>query len=223
MTHPQSLRNLVFDFGCVIVDLDRQRCIDSLQRIGAGEIAHYVDECKQIDMFLDLELGKISTQEFCDEIRRQAPACNASDAEIARAWGDLLTGIPVERLRRIERLHGKYNVYLLSNSNPVHWGKAEDEFFPKAGHAPEHYFDKMFISYRMGMVKPDPRIFSALIEQTGMVPAETLFIDDSAANCAAARAQGIKALHVTHGDEWLFLGGDSGDEWIDEERLLEYE
>ncbi len=220
MNHPNTtLRNLIFDFGCVIVDLDRQRCIDSLRRVGAGEIAHYVDECKQIDMFLDLELGRISTKEFCDEIRRRAPGCTATDGEIAAAWGDLLTGIPRERLDRIEKLHEKYNIYLLSNSNPVHWGKAVEHFFPQAGHSPEHYFDKMFISYEMGMVKPDPRIFTTLIDETGIVPQETLFIDDSAANCAAARNLGIRTLHVSHGDEWLFLGGESGTEWIDESEV----
>lgn len=204
-----KIHNLIFDLGCVIVDLDRQKCIEALERIGAGEIAHYVDECKQIDMFLDLELGKIDVAEFCREIRKRAPGCKASDEEISRAWGELLTGIPVERLQMIERLHRKYNIYLLSNSNPVHWDKSVDNFFPKAGHEPEYYFDKMFISYKMGMVKPDPRIFETLIRETGIIPEETLFIDDSTANCRAAEEFGINTLHVTHGSEWLeeFSGG----------------
>lgn len=198
-----KIHNLIFDFGCVIVDLDKQKCIEALERIGAGEIAHYVDECKQIDMFLDLELGKIDVAEFCREIRKRAPGCKATDEEISRAWGELLTGIPVERLQMIERLHRKYNIYLLSNSNPIHWEKSVDNFFPKAGHAPEYYFDKMFISYKMGMVKPDPRIFENLIRETGVVPEETLFIDDSTANCRAAEEFGINTLHVKHGSEWL--------------------
>lgn len=198
-----KLRNIVFDFGCVIVDLDKQKCIHALESIGAGEIAHYVDECKQIDMFLDLELGKIGVEEFCQEIRKKAPGCKASDEEICRAWGELLTGIPVERLQMIERLHRKYNIYLLSNSNPIHWGKSVEHFFPKAGHAPEYYFDKMFISYKLGMVKPDPRIFETLIRESGIDPQETLFIDDSEANCKAAEEFGIRTLHVEHGSEWL--------------------
>lgn len=198
-----GIKNIVFDFGCVIVDLDRRKCIEALNRIGAGRISHYVDECKQIDMFLDLELGKIDVPQFCQEVRRRAPECKASDEEISEAWGSLLTGIPVERLRAIERLHRKYNVYLLSNSNPVHWGKSVDRFFPASGHGPEYYFDKMFISYKMGMIKPDPRIFETLLKKTGSVPEETLFIDDSAANCKAAEEFGIRTLHVENGDDWL--------------------
>lgn len=197
-----GIKNIVFDFGCVIVDLDKQRCVDALARVGAGEIAHYVDECKQTDMFLDLELGRIDVPQFCNEVRRRAPGCRASDEEISWAWGELLTGIPVGRLRTIERLHARYNIYLLSNSNPVHWDKSADRFFPESGHGPEYYFDRMFISYKMGMVKPDKRIFETVIHETGAVPAETLFVDDSAANCRAAGQLGIRTLHVDHGDEW---------------------
>lgn len=201
----EGIKNIIFDFGCVIVDLDRRKCIEALERVGAGEIAHYVDECKQIDMFLDLELGKINVEEFCREIRRRAPGCKASDEAISKAWGELLTGIPIGRLQKIEQLHRKYSIYLLSNSNPIHWEKSVDNFFPKAEHAPEFYFDKMFISYKMGMVKPDARIFETLIRETGIKPEETLFIDDSLANCKAAGEFGIKTLHVENGNGWSFL------------------
>lgn len=198
----KDIKNIVFDFGCVIVDLDKQKCIEALNGIGAGAISHYVDECKQIDMFLDLELGKINVEEFCDEIRKHAPECNADNEEISKAWGDLLTGIPVGRLRTIEKLHKRHNTFLLSNSNPIHWNKSVDNFFPLSGHAPEYYFDKMFVSYKMGMIKPDPRIFTTLINETGIKAEETLFIDDSVNNCKAAEEFGIRTLHVTNGDEW---------------------
>lgn len=198
----KGIKNIVFDFGCVLVNLDRHKCIEALERIGAGEIAHYVDECKQIDMFLDLELGKIGEKEFCDEIRHRAPGCTATDKEICEAWGELLTDIPVRRLKLVEKLHKDYNIYLLSNSNSVHWNKSVDLFFSKAGHTPEYYFDKMFISYNMGMVKPESRIFETLIRESGIKPEETLFIDDSQANCRAAEEFGIRTLHVADGDEW---------------------
>ncbi len=205
----KGIKNIVFDFGCVIVDLDKQKCIEALERIGAGEIAHYVDECKQIDMFLDLEMGKIDVEEFCREIRLRAPGCTATDEEISEAWGELLTEIPVHRLEKIERLHEKYNIYLLSNSNPVHWEKSEKRFFFNAGHTPDYYFDKKFISYKMGLTKPDPRIFTTLLEETGAVASETLFIDDSLNNCKAAEALGLHTLHVKNGDEWGWLLDES--------------
>lgn len=198
----KGIKNIVFDFGCVIVDLDRRKCIEALNAIGAERISSYVDECRQTDMFLDLELGRIDVAGFCREVRRRAPECHAADGEIAEAWGELLTGIPLRRLEEIERLHEDYNIYLLSNSNPVHWEKSVERFFPPSGHAPEYYFDQMFISYKLGMIKPDPRIFERLLRDTGAVPGETLFIDDSPANCRAAEEFGIRTLHVANGDEW---------------------
>lgn len=199
----KGIKNIVFDFGCVIVDLDKHKCIDALNNIGAQRISNYVDECRQTDMFLALELGTLDVEGFCREVRSRAPECTGTDSEIAEAWGELLTGIPLERLHRIEDLHERYNIYLLSNSNPVHWGKSVERFFPLSGHAPEYYFDKMFISYKLGMVKPDPQIFTTLLEGTAAAPAETLFVDDSLANCQAAEKFGIRTLYVSHGDEWL--------------------
>lgn len=91
-----GIKNIVFDFGCVLVDLDRHKCIEALNAIGAHKISCYVDECKQADMFLDLELGKISVEEFCDEIRRRAPGCEASNEEIRYAWGRTAAANPGE-------------------------------------------------------------------------------------------------------------------------------
>lgn len=198
----EGIRNIVFDFGCVIVDLDKHKCIEALDAIGAHTISSYVDECRQTDMFQALEMGTIGVAEFCDEIRQRAPGCTATDAEIAHAWGSLLTGIPVERLQRVERLHRHYRTLLLSNSNPVHWDKSVAEFFPKAGHEPDYYFDNIFLSYKLHMTKPDRQIFTTLLHDAGIEPGETLFVDDSLANCQAAEQLGIRTLHVTSGDDW---------------------
>lgn len=206
----EGIRNIIFDFGCVIVNLDKHKCIEALDAIEAHEISSYVDECRQTDMFQELELGTIGVGEFCAEVRRKAPGCTATDRQIAEAWGALLTDIPLRRLRRLEHLHGRYRLYLLSNSNPVHWEKSAERFFPLAGHAPEYYFDQMFISYKMGMTKPDRRIFETLLRQTGIEPAETLFVDDSMANCRMAESMGIRTLHVAHGDEWAAPLGVDG-------------
>ena len=49
----QEIKTLVFDFGCVLVNLDKHRCIKSFYEIGAENIATYVDECRQEDLFHD--------------------------------------------------------------------------------------------------------------------------------------------------------------------------
>lgn len=94
----QEIKNIIFDFGGVLVNLDKHRCIEAFDKIGAHEIVRYVDECRQEDLFHDLEVGNTGVEEFCNEVRRICTGCNADDADICEAWNALLTGIPRQRL-----------------------------------------------------------------------------------------------------------------------------
>ena len=149
-----------------------------------------------------MESGRSSVAEFCAEVRRKSPCCRASDADICAAWASLLTGIPARRIEALLRLRQQYRLFLLSNTNEIHWQKAVDCFFPYQGFGVEDYFERIFLSYRMHLVKPDHKIFTTMLHDAGIVAAETLFIDDSPANCAAARDLGIQVLLSPAGDDW---------------------
>ena len=84
-----NIKNIIFDFGCVLIDLDKQRCVEAFQEIGAAEIAKYVDEQRSEDLFHDLELGKITAEEFCDEARCRIGK-DVSNEDIFGAWNALL-------------------------------------------------------------------------------------------------------------------------------------
>lgn len=203
---------LLFDFGCILVGLSKERCIKALEQIGCGKIAYYVDECKQEDLFHDLEVGG-SIEAFCAEARRQSSftdemgvfrECEASDNDICWAWNELLTGIPAEKLRRIKSLKDAgYRTAVLSNTNEIHWQKAIRDFFTIDGMTVDDYFDDIFLSCDMGLVKPDADIYRKVIEGLQCQPGDVLFIDDSAKNCAAAEALGINTLHDAKGTLWL--------------------
>lgn len=193
------IRNLIFDFGGVLIDLDRRRCIDAFKRIGAGAVAAYVDECRQEDMFHDLEAGLTGVAGFCEAVRRACPGCTASDADISDAWNALLAGIPPRRLQRLDELRRDYRLVLLSNTNPIHWRKSVADYFTVCGKTVADYFERTFLSYEMHMLKPDEAIYRRVLAETGMAADETLFIDDSAANCAGAERAGLHALHVDLG------------------------
>lgn len=193
----QGIKNIVFDWGGVMINLDKVRCVKAFDKIGAHHISSYVDECRQEDLFHDLEMGSITVPQFCDEVRRQCPECAATDEEICWAWGELLTGIPEYRVEKLRTLKSKYRLFLLSNTNVIHWE-------PYA-HRLEGCFEKMFLSYEMHLVKPDAEIFREVLRQTGIRAEETLFIDDSANNCAGAAALGIRTHHVKVSDDWLEL------------------
>lgn len=196
------MRNIIFDFGGVLVNLDRKRCIEAFTRIGAGAIAGYVDECRQEDLFHDLEVGDTGVGQFCDAVRQACGGCNATDEDICGAWDALLTGIPRRRLDKLAELKRDFRLVLLSNTNPIHWRKAVDDYFTQGGLNVNYYFEKTYLSYEMRMLKPDEEIYRKVLDSSGMDAGDTLFIDDSKANCAAAERLGITSMHVTCGDEW---------------------
>lgn len=197
------IRNIIFDFGCVLVDLDKQRCIKAFKDIGAADIAVYVDECRQEDLFHDLEVGNTETGDFCNEVRRRCNGCNAGNDDICNAWNALLTGIPKRRIEALVGLKRDYRLALLSNTNPIHWGKATSDYFAYNGMNADDYFEKTYLSYKMHLLKPDRAIYQAVLDDMNITAEETLFIDDSTANCNAAKALGINVMHVSNGDEWL--------------------
>lgn len=194
----QEIKNIVLDFGCVLVDLDKQRAVDAFRRIDADEIAVYIDECKQEDLFHELEMGDITLDEFCDKVRAKCPRCHASNQEICDAWDALLTGIPDRRLEAIRCLSKKYRVFVLSNTNWLHWRWAERKGIPQL-------VERVFLSCDMHLIKPHVEIFQRMLDEAGIRADETLFVDDSPANCRGAEQVGIRTMHVTSGDEWLSL------------------
>jgi len=188
--------------GGVLVGLDKHRCIAALDAIGAQKIAEYVDEHRSEDLFHELELGHITPSQFCDEARRIGNFA-ASDDKIIDAWNALLTDIDVAKRQRLAELRQRYRVFLLSNTNVLHWNKCANELFPYNGLGVNDFFERIFLSYEMDMVKPDAEIYEAVLQETKINPTETIFIDDSEKNCNAAAALGIQVFHEKSGCDWL--------------------
>lgn len=200
----KDIKNIIFDLGGVLVGLDGQRCIDAFMKIGGDKIADVIRRHQSESLFFDTEVGNITPAIFCDRIREMS-GLDLSNKAILWAWNELLTGIPTQKIIRLLELRKRYNVYLLSNTNDMHWQKCADDFFPFAGHVVADYFDEVFLSYELHQLKPSEAIFKTVLERTGIDTATTLFIDDSAENCASADALGIQAFLNESPDDWLQL------------------
>ncbi len=196
-----SIKNIIFDLGGVVIDLDRARCVDSFTKIGFPEADSLIDMYHPADFFQSLERGEITVEELCDIIRHKAGDEKIQSEQICEAYSSFLVGIPQFKLRLIAALKAKgYKIYALSNINAVVMPRVR-EFFATDGRAMEDYFDKMYLSYEMGVLKPEPKIYEMLITDSGVVPSETLFIDDSTANIEAAREFGLNVyLAAAHED-----------------------
>jgi FMN phosphatase YigB (HAD superfamily) len=188
----------------VIIDLDLPQCIENLKKLGVESIESYLSNFGQKEFFLQFEKGEIGIPEFRNEIRKLSNR-TLTDAEIDAAWCSFLVDIPAERLMLLEKLRTNYKLLLLSNSNPLHVEVSAAMALEGTGKTIRDYFDKCYFSYEMGLTKPDPAIFEALLADAGVEATECLFLDDGPKNIDAAKALGIQTYFVTQGENLDFL------------------
>jgi len=190
-----GIKNLLFDFGGVITGINKDNAVKRFKEIGVDNIEDFLDEFRQQGIFLELEEGKISREDFYKELRKMTGK-DISDEDIDSGWLAFLTGIPEYKLQLLKDLRKQYKVYLLSNTNPVIMGWAHTSDFSPTGEPISAFFDKMFCSYQIGHTKPSDESFRAVIDGTGLNPEETLFLDDGQANLDVAEKFGFKTYLV---------------------------
>lgn len=187
-----AIRNIVFDLGGVLVDLDMQSCIDAFNRLEMPQIAELINPYYPAEIFAQLERGDLTPHETCEEMRRMTGRTEVTDAQIADAYGHFLVGIPIAKLRLIEALRTKgLRTYILSNNNALVMPRIREELFTADGRTMNDYFDKIYLSYELHELKPSPAIFQKMIADSGMLPEESLFIDDGKKNVDTALELGF--------------------------------
>lgn len=200
----RKFKNLIIDFGGVLIDLDRQRCIEHFKQLGLTDVAEMLDVYHQQDFFEKFEKGLVSSAEFRNIIRSKIGR-EVTDTEIDEAWNSFLVGIPTYKLDLLLELRKKYMVYLLSNTNEIHWIWSCEHAFRYKGFRVEDYFERIYLSFQMKLAKPDAEIFRKVLEDAEILPEETLFIDDSEANCRVAETLGISTYTPKAHEDWSYL------------------
>lgn len=197
----KGIKNIIFDLGGVLANLDSHNCIKAFNAIGCHAISEYVRQHRTEDLFYDIEIGNATNAEFCNEVRR---ICNsaATDAEIIDAWNALIAGIPDEKKALLMNLQGEYRIFLLSNTNDMHWRLCADHLLNYNQYRVSDMFECVYLSYRLHLAKPDRAIFSHVLADAGLIPSETLFIDDNIDNCRAAEELGIHTFLNSAGNDW---------------------
>ena len=200
---------LLFDFGGVLVDLDKTRCYAAFDAIGF-DIRPVLGTYAQGGIFAKLEDGSLPVHEFCDEIRKMCDHTQPTDEEIIHAWQQYLIGVPEERLEMLLKIKQHYPLYVLSNTNSIHWDMALEDYFEYKGLHIKDFFEEVFLSYKIGAEKPDPAIFQAVVDGIGGNPGDILFFDDSEKNCEGARAFGMQSLLAPAGSLWFNYFDEDG-------------
>ncbi|MDR1258776.1 MAG: HAD family phosphatase [Tannerellaceae bacterium] len=195
------IKNIVFDLGGVIIDLDIMRSIQRFENIGVKNVREILDPYEQRGIFLELERGQTDLPAFCLALSRYAGK-NLTIEEVRHAWMGFVVDVPQYKLDYILELRKTHRVYLLSNTNPVIFEWAQTDAFSAAGLPISHYFDAMYVSYKIGATKPDPRIFEYMLNDSGMTASETLFVDDGAQNVAVGGSFGMLTCQPRNKEDW---------------------
>lgn len=196
-----EIKNIVFDLGGVIIDLDRDCSIERFKEIGVVDIEDYLDSYEQRGIFLELENGGVDLEEFRIKLEKIIGK-PLTVQDVSYGWMGFVQAVPQYKLDYILELRKKYNVYILSNTNPVVMAWAKTKAFSEIGLPVTDYCDKFYASFEMKITKPDPRIFELMVRDSGMIPSETLFVDDGQLNVEAAEKLGFVTYQPLNREDW---------------------
>lgn len=201
----EQIRNIVFDLGGVVIDLDRGEAVRRLEALGLSEADEMLGLYRQQEPFLGLETGRLTAAEWTDELLGVCVE-GVSATDLQEAFNGFLVGIPVERLCMLRKLRDAgYRLYVLSNTNPVMYHSWISEAFRQEGKRIHDYFDGVVTSFEEGMCKPDPALFQRVLDRYGLKGEETLLLDDSEANCLSASGIGIRTVRIGKEDGTTML------------------
>jgi len=201
----EKVRHIIFDLGEVIINVNPGAVREMMTSNGIGNVDELHEQLVAKGVYHQLETGKISPDDFRAAIKEIIDK-PLTDIEIDRAWNAMLLDIPPERVKFMTRLKSKYQLYLLSNTNHIHW-LSYDRYFQDNFDYPgiNTFFTHCWYSYLMGVRKPDPEIFRKVMEEGGFQPGEVAFIDDLKENVEAAATQGMVPVHLPPGKEIMDL------------------
>lgn len=197
------LKNIIFDLGGVLFDVNYQATADAFKEIGGNGFEKLFSKKQQSDLFDHWEIGAITPNEFRNEIRKTIQL-DLSDQEIDQAWNRMLLGLRIERMSLVEKLKDNYRVFLLSNNNEIHFNALFHMIEQEHGfNTLDTYFEKTYYSHQIGKRKPNANAFEFVLDENNLIAEETLFIDDSPQHVEGAQKIGIHGYHLPTGETVL--------------------
>ena len=190
--------------GGVLVDLDIEDCKKVFKEsLGYNDIDEIIDACHQKGIYGDLEEGTLEADEF-RKIVLAGSWPGSTPEQVDQAMSHILVGIAPYKIQLLKELACKYDLYMLSNNNPICLPFSR-KMFEDAGAPLESIFKKSFFSFEMKALKPSESFYKAVIEQIGLPSEEMLFIDDSMKNVEGSIAAGLPAVYYEPGTDLAAL------------------
>lgn len=190
--------------GGVLVDLDIEGCKAAFKSyLGYYNIDNIIDACHQKGIYGELEEGTLSAEEFRRIVLSESRPDSRPELVDEAMW-NILVGIAPYKVTMLRRLAESYDLYLLSNNNPICMPHST-RIFADAGIPLDRIFRKCFLSYEVKALKPSERFYKTVIEEIGIPSEDMLFIDDSQKNVDGAVAAGLPAVYYEPGTDLCSL------------------
>ena len=189
------IKNIIFDFGDVFINLDKKLFAEELQKIYISQKPE-----EMLPILQQYEMGLVSTDKFLTFFEERL---HVSQDKLKRAWNSILLDFPKERLRFIQNLSEskKYRLFLLSNTNDLHISWIQKNWGMEQYNAFKICFEQFYLSHEINLRKPNNNIYEFVLTTNDLAPKETLFIDDTKENTDAAKALGIHIWNLKPGKE----------------------
>lgn len=181
---------VIFDLGGVLIQLNYQKTVEAFTALGVQDFKAMYSQAAQTSIFDNYETGKISTQNFVNTLKNYLPA-HVTPNQIVAAWNAMILDFTPENLEYIEQLSETHQLYLLSNTNDIHFQKVERMLAKVSSKKISDYFTKIYLSQEIGMRKPDSEVFQFVCNDASLNPSATLFIDDTEQHIQGARSIGL--------------------------------
>jgi putative hydrolase of the HAD superfamily len=197
------VKNIIFDLGGVLINLNYQLTRAAFENLGIANFNDLYTQHKANPLFENLEVGAIEPEAFYEALR-EATGLTLSNDQLETAWNAMLLDFPVERLQWLDQIKNKYNIYLFSNTNAIHYNAFTAIYAqtaPLIGLHPDfnHFFIEAHYSHTLGQRKPELAAFEAVLAKSGLDAAQTLFIDDTISNIEGAQKAGLQTIFLSGG------------------------
>ena len=192
-----KIKNIIFDLGGVILDIDETIVYKELEKMGikTSELAHSKEF---IEIMSKFDTGIYTAPTFRKRMKALIGQEKMTDEKFDSIWNAMLLDIPRERVKAIEKVKKHYKIFLMSNTNVIHYDLYVRDLQLRFGYNEfDELFDKSYFSFAEHLEKPDPRFFELILDHEGLLPEETLFIDDTEKNINIAKSLGINTYHIS--------------------------
>lgn len=192
----QAIKNIIFDFGGVFIDVDYKRTEKAFIDAGILNFSELYSQHAASPLFEDLETGRLADEDFYRELRR-VTGSELPTGDITSCWNRILGDYFPEAIDWAAGLQGKYRLFLFSNTNIIHYRCFMEIYRRQFGRDDfNQLFEKAWYSHEIGVRKPYPEAYEWVLKDAGLKAEETLFIDDTLTNIEGAREAGLQTIHL---------------------------